>query len=432
MRSKKLSIRLIVVSAMLFAVTLLVTSTHAFAQSGGARRFSSLPSEGQTSFSNSLKLIVPGVSSSQLAKLTASDGQEYDQFGFSIAISGNTVVVGCMDRNVAYVFVKPPTGWTDMTESAELTPSDNASDFSYTVGISGDTIVVGAPQTDAAYVFVRPAGGWTNMTETAKLTNPGSVYELAVSGRTVVVSSAYNNGVSYVFTEPRDGWKSTSEPDATLTVPFYGDFCQFCVGISGDTIAVGTPGSFYSEGTVYVFAKPAEGWRGNLAPIAALVASNGIFPDQLGISVAVGGDTIVAGANGSNGYEGSVYVFVEPTGGWQDMSQTAELTAPNTIDMGWAVAINENASTIVGGAFYTTVGSNQLEGAAYLYKEPKNGWKTTSQFNAEVTPSDGAPNEEFGASVGVSTATAVAGAPYAEIGSNIEQGAAYVFSKSFP
>jgi hypothetical protein len=429
MRSKKLSIiRLIAVSAM-FAVTLLVTSTHAFAQSGGARRFSSLPSEGQTSFSNSLKLAVPGVSSSQLAKLTASDGQANDQFGFSIAVSGDTVVVGCMERNVAYVFVKPSAGWTDMTETAELTSSDNASDFSYTVGISGDTIVVGAPQTDAAYVFVKPASGWTSTTETAKLTNPGSIYELAVSGGTVVVSSAYNGGVSYVFTKPQDGWKSTSEPDATLTVPYYGDFCQFCVGVSGDTIAVGTPGSFDDEGTVYVFAKPAEGWRGNLTPTATLVASNGIFPDQLGVTVAVSGDTIVAGANGSNGYEGSVYAFVEPAGGWQDMSQTAELTAPNSIDMGWAVAINENANTIVGGAFYTTVGSNQLEGSAYLYNKPKSGWKTTSEFNAELTPSDGAPDEEFGASVGASSATTVAGAPYAEIGSNMEQGAAYVFGK---
>jgi hypothetical protein len=334
-----------------------------------------------------------------------------------------------MEHGIAYVFVKPSTGWADMTETAQLTSSDNGSGFSYAVGISGDTIVVGAPGSDAAYVFVKPAGGWTNMTETAKLTGPGTVYELAVSGNIVVVSSAYDAGVSYVYDQPKGGWKSTSVPNATLTVPYYGDYCQFCVGVSGDTIAVGTPGSFYGEGTVYVFVKPTDGWQGDLTPAATLLAANGIFPDQMGISVAVGGGTVVAGANGANGYEGSVYVFVEPAGGWQDMSQTAELTALDTIDMGWAVAINENADAIVGGAFYSTVGSNQLEGAAYTYVKPKSGWKTTAKPNAELAPSDGVPDEEFAASVGISGSTIVSGAPYENIGAHSLQGAAYVFGK---
>jgi len=416
-------------------VTLLMFSAVVNAQSG-AVRFSNLPAAAQSSIYSTLADKIPDFSWEQLAKLTASDGQSGVGFGVSIAISGDTVVVGINVNYLheAYVFVKPSTGWANMTETAVLTPSDeqNAYAFGYAVGISGDTIVVGAVGEQQCmapgYVYVRPRDGWKNMTETAELTTQScGIFELGVSGNTVVVSSAYNGGNSYVFVKPKGGWKSTSQPNAVLTTPFYANFCQWCVAVSGDTIAVGTPGTFGSEGTVYVFVKPSGGWRGNLTPTATLVASNGKFGDQLGISVAVSGDTVVAGANGDNQYSGAVYVFVKPAGGWKDMTETAELTTPNSLDLGWSVAVCGNR--ILGGAFYTTVGTNQLQGAAYLYVRPRSGWKTTQKFNAELTSSDGMPNDEFGASVGIGGTTAVAGAPAATIGSNIGQGAAYVLEK---
>src|SRR5207302_11210655 len=108
----------------------------------------------------------------------------------------------------AWVFVKPSTGWADMTQTAELTPSDGASGFGYTVSVYGSTVVVGAPGTSAAYVYVMPSSGWVSMTETAKLAPTGSsgIYELAIDHNTIVMSSAYNNGTSYVFVKPKNGW----------------------------------------------------------------------------------------------------------------------------------------------------------------------------------------------------------------------------------
>jgi hypothetical protein len=112
----------------------------------------------------------------QQAKLTASDGASSDEFGYAVAISGNTAVVGAENHNgdqgVTYVFVKPAGGWASMTETAELTASDGLSGdfFGSSVAIDGDTVVVGAPShpnggsgnsgRGAAYVFVKPAGGW--------------------------------------------------------------------------------------------------------------------------------------------------------------------------------------------------------------------------------------------------------------------------------
>ena len=112
----------------------------------------------------------------QKAKLTASDGAADDYFG-SVSISGDTVVVGAegddSDKGSAYVFVKPSGGWSNMTQTAKLTASDGAEgdEFGNSVSVSGDTVVVGADGDDddgdwsgSAYVFVKPGGGWSNMT----------------------------------------------------------------------------------------------------------------------------------------------------------------------------------------------------------------------------------------------------------------------------
>jgi hypothetical protein len=89
----------------------------------------------------------------QEAKLTASDGEFGDAFGAAVAISGNTVVVGApasIGTNVyegaVYVFTKPGSGWANMTQVAKLTPSNAqwSDTFGLSVAISGNTVVVGA------------------------------------------------------------------------------------------------------------------------------------------------------------------------------------------------------------------------------------------------------------------------------------------------
>ena len=120
------------------------------------------------------------------------------------------------------------------------------------VGASEDEI--GGVNPGSAYVFVKPGGGWANATQTAKLT----------------------------------------ASDATDA-----DFFGGSVAISGDTIAVGAYGddigAAEDAGSVYVFVKPAGPWM-NATQTARLTASDGAGADALGISVAISGNTIVAGA----------------------------------------------------------------------------------------------------------------------------------------
>ena len=93
----------------------------------------------------------------QTAKLLPSDGLADGEFGFSVSIDGDTIVVGMShdddnggDSGSAYVFQKPVGGWVDMTQTAKLLPSDGAAQdvFGNSVSISVDTVVVGAGEDD--------------------------------------------------------------------------------------------------------------------------------------------------------------------------------------------------------------------------------------------------------------------------------------------
>jgi len=388
----------------------------------------------------------------QLAELTPSVRANNDWFGFSIAVSGNTVVVGAFDANIeqygtVYVYVKPATGWTDMTEVAKLTSSDNGEGFGTSVAISGNTIIVGAANTSnfdapaagpgAAYVFVKPASGWTDTTESAKLTasdgQPGDAFgdSVSISANTIAVgaffaSDASGNsfaGKSYVFVRPSTGWTGNLNETAKLTASDSQlvNYMGASVAISGSTVVAGSYGHNNFQGVAYVFVEPTSGWT-NMTQTAELSASDGKSSADFGFSSAISGNTAVIGAVNAHSSKGAAYVFVEPSTGWTNMTQTAELTAANAIQFdsfGQSVGISGNV--VVVGAPGATVGANQLQGAVYVFIKPATGWKNTSKAK-ELSASDGAANDNLGVSAGISGATIVAGAPHSST-----PGSAYVF-----
>jgi len=382
----------------------------------------------------------------QLAELTSLDGEASDGFGSSVAIDGNTVVVGIANsqHNAAYVFVKPASGWENMTQTAELTPfrPQNGEAFGQFVAVSGNTIVVSAPefagiqkgQDGIVYVFQKPASGWKNMNETARLSLPSNAngsrlgWPVAISGNTVVADAPLQQGIAEVFVRPKSGWRSTSNPNATLQPPANTQFCTFCLAATANTVVIGTASEGGgSEGAAYVFVKPSSGWQSTANPTAKLVASNP--SGGLGYSVGIDstGDTIMAGAPGNNNGGGAVYVFVKPSGGWVSENQTAELTAQNSFGIG--LSVSTDSSTVVAGSPNATVGVNQFQGLAYVFAKPASGWKNTSKPSAIVTASDGVQGDEFGTSVALGNGEIVVGAPLATVGSNQGQGKAYVFGK---
>jgi hypothetical protein len=394
------------------------------------------PRETSVSISAALGKVPNPSSWMQLAKLTESDGATYDWFGTSVAISGSTVVVepgGYVSNRAVYVFEKPSTGWGDMTQTAELTPS--VGHLYGSVAIDGNTIIAGgsggSEDYGAVYVYVKPSTGWTNMTETAQLTSSFGQYyplgnQVAISGNTVLTDSL--EGTTVVFVKPSAGWKTVSTADATLIMP-YGT-ASMAVSQNG-TVVLGALDENYLEGSAFVFLKPLGGWKGNVTPVAQLVPSDPTFFFGRSVSIDDDGDTVVGGAY--NGCEfcdnGAVYVYVRPSRGWVNMTQTAKLKPPDNLALGTSVAIAGTGERIVAGAPWVNVGTNQFQGIVYMFRKPVNGWKSTKKFSSELAASDGAPNDQLGAAVGICGDAIVAGAPYAMIGSNSQQGAAYVFGK---
>lgn len=408
---------------------------------------------GNTGAGAAYVFVKPGggwASGTQTAKLTASDGEVDGNFGHSVAISGDVAVVGAPNatvsghaaRGAAYVFAKPGGGWASSTQTAKLTASDGAvgHQLGYSVGIDADTIVVGAAlaapaSRGAAYLFVKPGGGWVTGTQTAKLTaSDGAANDrlgssVGVSVDTVVAGAPNDDsarGAAYVFVRPVTGWANSTQT-AKLTASDRATFDNLgvSVGISGDTVVAGASGDDTGRGSAYVFVRPISGWT-TAAQTAKLTASDGAVGDQLGISAAVSGDTIVSGANGVGG-QGAGYVFVRPGGGWVNAVQTAKLTASDGVadEFGTSVAIS--SGTVVAGAPAASVGGNGGQGAAYMFVKPGAAWTSGTQTAKLV--SGGGAGDSLGLSIAISGDTVVAGAPQADVAGMGDQGAVYVFVK---
>ncbi|HTA23458.1 MAG TPA: hypothetical protein VK763_07995 [Terriglobales bacterium] len=385
----------------------------------------------------------------QLAELTPTNRAKNDWFGISIAINDNTVVVGDFDANIEEfgtvdVFVKPASGWTNMTQIATLTSSDSGAGFGTSVAISGNIIVVGAANTSnfskqatpgAVYVFVKPAGGWKDMTETVKLTASDGISgdafgnSVSISGNTIAVGAFFVNNFSgrvYVFTCSSGGCTQAAELSASDSDGIL-DYLGCSVAISGNTVVAGSYGHNNFQGSAYVYVEPSGGWA-DMTETAELTTFNGKASDDVGFSVAISGGTIVAGAPGAFTSYGAAYVYIEPPTGWATTGNfTAALGAPDAVQgdsFGQSVGINESAKAIAVGGPGANIGQNLEQGAVYAYVLPATGWKTTRHAYAEATASDGASADLMGTSIGISGTTIVAGAPKSS-----SPGAAYVFGR---
>lgn len=271
---------------------------------------------------------------SQQAKLVPDDGEANDEFGSSVAVDGDTVVVGAeSDRTPrgrngsAYVFTRSEGEWH---QQARLT-ADRAQIFGETVAVEGDTVVVGARATGiesferagSAYVFTRSGSEWSQQTKLVA-DDPGQEHNfgnaVAINDETVLVGSRNDDsqaepfsryGSAYVFTRSGDTWSQQAKLTSEDVEPpaWFG----YSVAVDGDTAFVGSD-IFEGVGTtargeVFVFTRSEDGWSQR----ARLTADDGSAGDKFGSSVAVDGPYALVGAPGdgaeSSSESGSVYVF---------------------------------------------------------------------------------------------------------------------------
>jgi hypothetical protein len=325
------------------------------------------------------------------AVLGHSVRQPGDIFGSAVAIDGDTLVVGAGrsdhdgapgvqgtdDRGSAFVYVRTGGGWELQQELRASVPADS-DEFGSSVALRGDTIVVGATETDYAgatsagsvYLFRRSAGTWS---EVLRLDSPNPATEgrfgesVATSGadsdpstgkRTWVAVGAPGEGPSVegrAYVRDFDG-ATLGTAGEDLLGASAGDEFGASVSLDGDRLAIGAPahdgvGPDTGAVSVHSFAGPAN-W-----PLEQeLEAADGVTGDLFGSDVALSGDTLVVGAcereDGGFPDAGAVYVFdrdplVTPAGPW---SQTAVLTGWEAQDADFGESVAISGHTLVGGA----------------------------------------------------------------------------------
>lgn len=349
--------------------------------------------------------------------------------GYSVAVSGTTAAVGAMNddggNGAVYVYVQTGSSWS---LQQEVVASHGSSDdqFGYAVALSGDTLLVGASSGNqgqgAAYIFVRSGAVWSQaqeLTETSGGANDGFGSSVALA-----LTSNGTNGAAVVGAPGKFGsmgaadvytlsstWQFAEEFVGTSA----GDQFGFSVGVSPDatTAVVGAYGASNRRGEAYVLTKSGATWA--TANQAIIQATGGQPQDSFGYSVAAAdGEVLIGAYQNTSTTPGAAYVFTGSGTSWTQQAKLTPSDGANGDFFGYSVALDGNTAFV--GA-YEKAGTS---GAAYVFTGSGPSWAQ----GPELTPPS--PGQSFGYSVAVSGTNEVAGA----ISATNFAGAAYLYGSS--
>lgn len=386
--------------------------------------------------------LLPGVVQEN-HKLTASDGEADAVFGRTVAVSGDYAIIGASrdDENgaqsgAAYIFRRNGNAWI---EQNKLTPSDGAADdeFGWSVAISGDYAIVGVRHDDdngsdsgSAYIFHRSGATWVEqdkLTASDGAANDVFGYSVAISGDYAIVGARDDDdngsasGSAYIFRRNGSTW--TEQVKLTASDGAFADLFGYCVSISGEYAIVGAPqddDAGGESGSAYVFHRSGSMWSEQ----DKLTTSDAAAGDHFGVSVSISGDYAIAGARYDDdgvSNSGSAYVFIRSGSNWTEQDK---LTAPDGVlggDFGNSVSISGD---------YAVVGANgndglsESSGSAYLFQRNGSNWIQ----QVKLTSSDGEAIDLFGWSVSISGEYVIVGAQWND-DHGIASGSAYFFKK---
>ncbi|MBN2893568.1 MAG: T9SS type A sorting domain-containing protein [Bacteroidales bacterium] len=325
-----------------------------------------------------------------------------EQFGISVDIDGNYAVVGAPGYNNnsgrAFVLYYDGTNWTNIATLTQSNPIEGLN-VGYSVAIKGDNIVVGCNTypsliSGKVFVYTKPVTGWEDMTETAVLSNTGSGY-YSYFGRSVEITddiifvgedNLAVQGRVNIYEKPGTDWANMTNPTAMLSATNLSNSAHFGSSISydNDVIVVGAYTNYVggiNEGSAYVFEKPETGWE-DMTETAILSASDIEANDKFGFKVAISGDYIAISSTGdddSGTNNGAVYIYEKPVLGWTDATEDQKLTttdSPSSAEFGKSLKME--SSTLLIGSNY----ESSYVGAVYAFTESSGTWSNTATIRA--------------------------------------------------
>jgi hypothetical protein len=345
-------------------------------------------------------------------KLVATDRAEDDQFGYSVAISGDYAIVGAPRKTVkvgfdlesyagaAYIFKNTSGTWSQLSKLVSKEPNF-ADEFGYSVAISEDYAIVGAPYDDvpSAQIYKRDSTKWFfEQTITSGVTGNGDRFgwSVGVSGNFVIVGEPFDgstapvnyakSGSAYIFFRGSSGtWKQSAQLNASDKAA--GDEFGNSVAISGDYAIIGAMledqnasggASLNSAGSAYIFKRNAN--DGSWKQSKKIVASDREASDMFGVSVSISGDFAIVGAYnedqdkaGANTLTdaGSAYIFKNTAGSWAQVDKIVASDRGGYDLFGYSVAISGDYAIV--GAYSedeNDAGGNNLAaaGSSYIFK----------------------------------------------------------------
>jgi hypothetical protein len=385
----------------------------------------------------------------QKQKITSTPRGVGAQFGNAVAISGNTMVVGARfdgttasQAGAAFVYVLNGATWT---QQAVLLANDGAvaDKFGYSVAISENTIVVGAYNDDSplsnagsAYVFVRSGVTWSfqqKLTASDAAADDQFGVAVAIGGPTIFVGANFSDqpsnsdaGAVYRYSQSGTVWTQVQKLIPAGGV-ILGDHFGESLAVSGTKLVVGSPGAdipFTAAGSVYVFVEGGGGVFSQQDKISIPTGANG---DSFGNSVAIEGNTLVGGALQytpiiAQPAYGAAYVYEFNGSAWVSQGRLTASDGASVDRFGYSVAVSNNV-VAVGAREDDTVAGGPDAGSAYIFTRSGATW-TEQQKLAQGDPFNG---DRFGGSVAMSFGNLVIGAAEKALSSPNGQGAVYYF-----
>jgi hypothetical protein len=393
----------------------------------------------------------------QLNKVYANDSVTGDAFGTALALRDDILAVGVplddlldsQDQGSAYIL---PLGRTEWSGPAHLVdPAGAANDqYGYSIAIHADTLVIGVRQSTvggvilqgAAYVFERNIDGGDNWGLVKQIVASDGLAgdrfgsAVATNGMLILVGAPdddetfIDQGSAYVFMRDQGGARNWGEvKKLTASDGAQDDHFGSAVGLGGDAAAVGSPGNNAAQGSFYIYRRNQSGAE-NWGEITKVVASDGVAGDMLGSSLALDGNRLVAGAMGKDTFTGGAYVFYRNQGGADHWGEVRKLVASDGAPgdrLGLSVALSGN--WLVAGAPNASVSGTIGQGAVYLYElnhGGANNWGEVKKFVAY----DGQAGDGFGWSAALYADRLLVGAIADDVGGNADQGSAYVYERN--
>ena len=356
----------------------------------------------------------------QQATLRAPDAVPGDWFGQTLALSGDTVVVGVPNRSVAghdqsgaaYIFARTGTSWSLQAEL--LDPSPAAGDaFGASVAVHGNYVLIGAPYrtvdghmgVGCAFLYLRSGSSWAKV---AELT-PSDMVPWGMFGTKIVFDSTTalitaqgaagypdtEGPVIYCFSGSGSMWSEQSKIDDPRGPDMYSGFGG-SLSLSGTTLLVGSPGKYFSG--AYVYVRSGTSWSKQ-----AELDNPGTYAtewDSFGAAAAISGNTVLIGDSTNEGPDdrGLAYAFVRSGTSWS-LQATIAPVDPNAAAFGSSVAVSGDMA-LIGDPWYAT------PTAFHIFTRSGTSW--TQQL---VVPRPSGSNDSFGSSLRISGSTVAVGAP---------------------